>query len=101
MRKIIATGFIAAFLLSGCAGVPTKQVNPAWDDQTKVAVQSGKIHIGMTKDQAKAAWGRPDLTRRSVSAQGEIETWQYGTYHWTSHKRYLSFINGKLIRVSQ
>lgn len=99
--KTIIPALLIASLLSSCAGVPTRQTSQDWSPEVNASVQTGKITLGMTQDQVKAAWGRPDLTHRSLSSLGEVEVWQYGTYHYTCKKYWLTFVNGKLVRFRE
>ena len=92
---------ILALVVAGCTGVPTQKINPSWSPETVAAVHNQALLIGMTQDQVVSAWGRPENTAKSVSANATIEVWQYGTYHWTSKKHWLSFVDGKLVRIRE
>lgn len=57
------------------AGKRIKAKHPDWDDNVCNAVGSGKIHIGMTKAQVRAGWGRPYDINTTTSAYGTREQW--------------------------
>jgi len=57
------------------AGKRIKAKYPDWDDDACNAVGTGKIHIGMTKAQVKAAWGKPYDINTTTTAYGSREQW--------------------------
>jgi hypothetical protein len=67
-----------------------KNEHPGWSDDVCATIAERKVQIGMTEDQATAAWGRPDDINRSVGKWGVHEQWVYGEYG----RCYLYFENG-------
>jgi hypothetical protein len=68
--------------LAGCKPSITKvrrtvSRHPAWSDDVLAAVVCGSAQIGMTKEQAIAAWGRPSSVNRTTYASGTNEQWVY------------------------
>jgi hypothetical protein len=53
------------------------------------AVVEHKIVLGMTEEQVKLSWGKPERINRTVTRRGEREQWIYGD-------TYLYFENGVL-----
>lgn len=53
------------------------RANPDVDDQTKQAVLSGRVFVGMSEDAARAAWGRPTDINRTQTAFGEKRQYVY------------------------
>ncbi|PLT44101.1 hypothetical protein B8V81_2532 [Paenibacillus pasadenensis] len=70
-----------------------KWSNAVWD---KIA--SGKISIGMTKEQVKMSWGSPSHTSSAYAGSISVETWRYGSYtsNWL---QYVVFTNGKVSQI--
>lgn len=64
--------------LKSPAGEVCKQ-NPSWSREMCGLVARRKIQIGMTKDQVRASWGRPERTHRYVRADVTREQWVYGS----------------------
>jgi DNA-directed RNA polymerase subunit RPC12/RpoP len=60
-----------------------------WPDEILGTIACGQVQIGMTPEQARAAWGAPEDINRSVGSWGVHEQWVYGN-------TYLYFQNGKL-----
>jgi len=61
---------------------PTIMLDPAkrewpWDDLLR-----GYVWIGMTKEQARIAWGPPDEINRTITAGRVIEQWVYKPIFW-------------------
>jgi hypothetical protein len=46
-----------------------------WDDTDIASIACHRVRIGMTADQVRAAWGRPDDINRSVYSFGVHEQW--------------------------
>lgn len=57
------------------AGKRVRKNHPNWDDETCNVIGSGKINIGMTKEQVRAAWGRPYKVNQTINANGTSEQW--------------------------
>lgn len=53
--------------------------NRGWSAEDIALIQAGKVRIGMTAAQVRAAWGAPDRIRTTVTADGRSEHWVYGT----------------------
>lgn len=54
------------------------QQHPDLSQSTKDDILAGHIHVGMTCDQIRASWGRPDKINRPGDF-GADESWEYGT----------------------
>jgi hypothetical protein len=70
-----------------------RKKHPDWSDKTIQAISNKKVHIGMTKDQAIAAWGRPNDINKTITAVVTSEQWVYG------QRSYLYFDNGVLTAI--
>lgn len=97
VRTLISVVILAA--LAGCIPPKSKRLeyveaHPYMSERTKAAIADGKIHIGMTQDQARAAWGRPSDINRSVGPWGVSEQWVYRRAYGGG--QYLYFKNGIL-----
>lgn len=62
----------------------------AWPDEIKRLVIDRRVSIGMTTEQAEAAWGKPKSVRETITAGGRAEFWTYAS------GGYLYFVNGRL-----
>jgi hypothetical protein len=51
--------------------------HPTWTTEMCEAIGKGKIGVGMTEDQVKAAWGNPRDINRTTTAYGSREQWVY------------------------
>ena len=51
--------------------------HPEWSEKIKQAILKGSVSMGMTKQQAKAAWGEPYKINRTVTQSGIHEQWVY------------------------
>jgi hypothetical protein len=60
-----------------------------WPADIEKAVIDRKIRIGMTDEQVRMAWGKPETINRSVGSWGTHEQWVYG-------RTYLYLENGFL-----
>ena len=69
--------------------------HPDWDASVLSAVVCGRVHIGMTREQAIAGWGRPRDINRTTASYGVHEQWVYGEYG----SGYLYFEDGRLTTV--
>lgn len=61
-----------------------------WPAHIEQAVLKGHILIGMSEEQVRMAWGRPDKINRTVTINRTTEQWIYGS------STYLYFDNGVL-----
>ena len=57
------------------AGKRIHAKHPDWDADLCNTIGKGQIHIGMTAEQVRAAWGRPYKINRSVGSYGTHEQW--------------------------
>jgi hypothetical protein len=57
------------------AGKRIKAKYPDWDDLTCSTVGAGEIFLGMTKEQVRAAWGRPYKVNTTKTVYGTREQW--------------------------
>jgi hypothetical protein len=53
--------------------------HPTWELDVCIAISNKNVHIGMTTEQVKAAWGRPETLNRTVSSGTVSEQWVYGS----------------------
>lgn len=56
-------------------GKRLKQKHPEWSIEECDLISRGKITIGMTKEQVRAAWGRPYTVNTTTAAYGTHEQW--------------------------
>jgi hypothetical protein len=69
--------------------------NPEWSDEMIATTACSRVHIGMTREQAIAAWGRPRDINRTTHSFGVHEQWVYGEYG----SGYLYFEDGVLTTI--
>jgi hypothetical protein len=50
-----------------------------WPADIEKAVIDKKIRLGMTDEQVRMAWGKPETVNRSVGSWGRHEQWVYGS----------------------
>ena len=58
--------------------VKIKAKHPAWSNEICNIVAARLIQRGMTAEQVRAAWGKPQRNNESVGAWGTHEQWVYG-----------------------
>lgn len=63
--------------------------HPDWDMETCRTMDQEKVMIGMTAEQARLSWGKPDQINSTTTANIEHEQWVYG-------RKYLYIENGVL-----
>ena len=64
------------------------------DEETATLIHKGRVRIGMTAEQCRAAWGRPQRVNRSVGSYGVHEQWCYnGSYLYLEDGILTSFQN--------
>lgn|GEM_PF-6514019 len=78
------------------AGKFWKKHNGEWSTSDCKAIVDGKIHIGMTRDQVRAAWGRPTVINESLYSSGTHEQWVYRRTN-----DYVYFENGVMTSLQQ
>jgi hypothetical protein len=66
-----------------------------WGESIIAAVACRRVQIGMTREQARAAWGAPSHINRTTYSFGVHEQWVYGEYG----SGYLYFEDGLLTSV--
>jgi hypothetical protein len=54
-----------------------KERHPNWDNKTIENISKERVHIGMTKEQAIASWGKPDTINKTTTANIKNEQWCY------------------------
>jgi hypothetical protein len=63
--------------------------NPEWEMEACQTIDQGEVSIGMTAEQVRLSWGKPERINATLSAQSQREQWVYG-------KQYLYMHNGVL-----
>jgi hypothetical protein len=63
--------------------------NPDWDMEVCQTIDQGQVSIGMTADQVRLSWGKPERINATLSSESQREQWIYG-------KQYLYMRNGLL-----
>ncbi len=53
--------------------------HPSWDDEAILTVACHKVRVGLTEDQLRASWGRPDEVNRTVVGASVDDQWVYGS----------------------
>lgn len=66
-----------------------------WSREICEVIAERKVTIGMTTDQVRASWGRPESINSSVYSFGTHEQWVYGV------GQYVFFENGVMTSLSQ
>jgi hypothetical protein len=51
---------------------------PAWPEEICEVVAEKRIRIGMTKEQVRVSWGKPERVNRTVTSRSNHEQWVYG-----------------------
>ncbi len=59
-------------------GQRIKSKHSGWDNDTCNAVGDGSVNVGMSKEQVRASWGRPESINTTTTVQGSREQWVYG-----------------------
>jgi len=78
----VACLFVIA--LTACENAPTRREDllaqhPEWNENTMRVIRSGKIFKGMSKEQVRAAWGRPCYNCQGTTSGTWGESWEYPT----------------------
>jgi hypothetical protein len=63
--------------------------HPEWEMEACQSIDQGEVSIGMTADQVRLSWGKPEKVNATLSSQNQREQWVYG-------KQYLYMQNGLL-----
>ncbi len=53
--------------------------HPDWSDEVLVLVICGGIQVGMTADQLRESWGKPEEINSTVTASSSHDQWVYGS----------------------
>jgi hypothetical protein len=83
--KTLLVVFTTAFLLSGCGMVADKQHREAvlskdLSPDIRRAIVNKKIKKGMSKEEVKAAWGRPCWYCHGTRTTSEGDWWEYNEF---------------------
>lgn len=60
---------------------------------TELAILRRQIHVGMTMDQVKRAWGPPSSINRTLTSRSIREQWVYHPFG-EAHGNYVYFVDG-------
>jgi hypothetical protein len=63
--------------------------HPDWDMETCQTIDQKEVSIGMTSEQVRLSWGKPERINTTTTANIEREQWVYG-------REYLYVVNGVL-----
>jgi hypothetical protein len=63
--------------------------HPEWEMEVCQSIDQGEVSIGMTADQVRLSWGKPEKINATLSSERQREQWVYG-------KQYLYLQNGVL-----
>jgi hypothetical protein len=63
--------------------------NPDWEMEVCQTIDHGEVSMGMTADQVRLSWGKPQRINATLTSQNQQEQWVYG-------KQYLYMQNGVL-----
>ncbi|MDH4230686.1 MAG: hypothetical protein OEW04_01500 [Nitrospirota bacterium] len=78
-------------------GKQIKAKHPTWDNEDCNTIAEKKIHIGMTAEQVRAAWGKPYKINTTLTGNTTHEQWvmhEYGS-------DYVYFENGVMTSLQQ
>lgn len=64
-----------------------------WSLRTWSAIEEGKVFLGMTAEQVRMSWGKPEEINKTITGNIRHEQWVYGIGH------YLYFDNGILTGI--
>ncbi|GAB6067139.1 hypothetical protein JCM13664_04570 [Methylothermus subterraneus] len=75
---------LALVLLTACEVAPVRREDyfakhPEWEPQMVALIRDGRIAKGMTKEQVRAAWGRPCWLCQGTTKGAWGESWEYDT----------------------
>lgn len=85
--------------LIACENAPTRREDllvqhPEWDAKTVNIIRDGKVVMGMSKEQVRAAWGRACFSCQGTTKGPWGESWEYST-------QVVFFdIEGKVVRLA-
>ena len=64
-----------------------------WSSKVWTAIEGKKVFVGMTAEQARMSWGKPEEINKTITGNGKNEQWVYGS------GSYLYFDNGVLTGI--
>lgn len=67
-------------------------LNPDWTVDTREAVLSEDVFVGMTAKQVLTSWGKPDAVHYGVGADGDKDQW---VYLWSGQQLFVQ--SGKVV----
>ncbi len=75
---------LALFLLTACEVAPVRREDyiakhPEWEPKMVELIRAGMIAKGMTKEQVRAAWGRPCWLCQGTTKGPWGEAWEFDT----------------------
>ncbi|MEK8129304.1 copper amine oxidase N-terminal domain-containing protein [Paenibacillus filicis] len=71
-----------------------------WSESIKSLIREGKVKIGMTREQAELAWGKPNKINEMKTVLGVSEQWVYRGLG-IGNDSYLYFTNGLLETIQK
>ncbi len=80
----------AAYLKTPAGRVYNSHVG--WSRDICAIIAEHKVRIGMTDEQAIAAWGRPESINDTTTPNGTLSQWVY-----SDHSAYLYLVNGVVV----
>lgn len=97
MKLLITTIMLTGLLLQACENAPVRRQemiaeHPEWDKDYVHLIREGYLARGMSQDQVRAAWGRPNYMGTGTASGEWGESWEYATQVVFFDK------NGKVIR---
>lgn len=108
-KLMVAAVALAALAAASCmAGMIAQRrqefvaSHPGLSMADRESILHGEVRIGMTEDEAVAAWGEPDEINRTTAASGVTEQWVYDEYDGYGNaipKNFLYFTNGLLTTI--
>ncbi len=71
-------------LVTACETAPVRREeyisrHPEWKPETVAVIRAGMIARGMTKEQVRAAWGRPCYTCQGTASGSWGSSWEFTT----------------------
>ena len=68
-------------------------ISAKWPKSFQAAIRNQKVMLGMSREQARVAWGAPDDINTTITAGRRSEQWVY------DNKVYIYFDNGRLSSI--
>lgn len=66
-----------------------------YEEKIWKAIKEGKFLIGMTPEQVKVGWGKPEKIRHVTTAKGTEEIWEY------EENKAITFENGLVVKIEE